>query len=155
MSSAAPSANVLRAILASGGACFILDGIAAMALFGLKGAKPHRVWQGVAGALLGPGSFDRGNFAVVLGVLLHLLVAFTAAAVFVLASRQIPWLIDHAIPAGMMYGVAVWVVMNFVVIPLSAMPKRPFNLTLAASQLLIHIFIVGLSISLPARHFLR
>jgi hypothetical protein len=155
MNPAALSANVVRAILASGSACFILDGIAAMTLFALKGVKPHRVWQGVAGALLGPGSFDRGNFAVALGVFLHFLVAFTAAAVFVLASRHVPWLIDHAIPAGMMYGVAVWVVMNFVVIPLSAMPKRPFNLTLAASQLLIHIFIVGLSISLPARHFLR
>jgi uncharacterized membrane protein YagU involved in acid resistance len=142
------------AVICAGILCGILDGTAAIALWTLKGGKPGRLWQGVASAILGMGAFTRGSFSVAVGLLLHFFVAFTAAAVFVLASRQVPWLITNAVMSGMLYGALVYAVMNFVVIPLSRMPKRPFNAQMAIGQFLIHIFIVGLSISLPARHFL-
>jgi hypothetical protein len=45
--------------------------------------------------------------------------------------------------------------MTFIVLPLSRRPKRPFNLQFAATQLVIHIVIVGWSIALSARHVLR
>jgi len=83
------------------------------------------------------------------------IVSFSAATVFALAASGLPWLLQNAVPAGMLYGVAVFVFMNLIVIPASRMPKRPFNLQMTVAQLLIHIFVVGLSISLPAAHFIR
>jgi hypothetical protein len=44
--------------------------------------------------------------------------------------------------------------MNFVVLPLSCRPKRPFNAKFALTQLVIHIVIVGWSIALCAHYLL-
>jgi uncharacterized membrane protein YagU involved in acid resistance len=56
--------------------------------------------------------------------------------------------------AGALYGIAVYCVMFYIVLPLSRRPKRPFNLKFALTQLVIHIVIIGWSIALSARYFL-
>jgi hypothetical protein len=43
--------------------------------------------------------------------------------------------------------------MTFVTIPLSRAPKRKFSTGFFLGQLVIHMFIVGLSISLTISHF--
>lgn len=147
--------SIARAIAASGTTCAILDGTAACILFTIRGISIQRGWQGVASGLLGASSFQRGWQSAALGILVHIFIAFTASAVFVLAARSMPWLLDHAVVAGMLYGIAIHLFMTFVVIPLSAIGRRPFVLRLFLIQLAIHIFIVGLAIALPARQVLR
>ena len=85
-------------------------------------------------------------------LLVHVIVAFRAATAFVLAASEVPWLLQNPVLVGMLYGVAVFAFMNLIVIPASRMPKRPFSFAMSVAQLLIHIFVVGLSISLPAAH---
>ena len=60
-----------------------------------------------------------------------------------------------AIGSGALYGVIVFLFMNLVIIPLSAMPKISFTLSGVMTQVLIHIFCVGLPISLAASRFCR
>ena len=110
----------------------------------------------VAGALvLGPKAFSSGLATAVLGVLCHFLIAFGAASFYLAASRAFGFLIEHAVVSGVLYGVAVYFFMNRIVLPLSAAPKRPFSLQMMIVGVVIHIFCVGLPISLSVRRFSR
>jgi hypothetical protein len=141
--------GALQAILWAGSACAILDGVAASVQCGLLGIKPLRVWQGVASGLLGERAFRHGWVSGSLGLLLHFVIAFTAATVFVELCRQLPSFARAYLISGPVYGVAVFLVMNLIVVPFSARPKRPVSSSQAMiAQLIIHVFFVGLPIAL-------
>jgi len=141
------------AVLFAGLACGVLDITAALVVYGFFGLKPMRLLQGIASGLLGPKAFDGGLSSVVLGLLCHFVIAFGAAAVYFVASRAIPFLNQDAAVSGLLYGVAVYFFMNRIVVPLSAAAKRPFSLKLMIVGVVIHIFCVGLPISLSVRRF--
>jgi uncharacterized membrane protein YagU involved in acid resistance len=88
-----------------------------------------------------------------LGCALHFLIALVAAAVYVVASRRLPVLIRRPVLSGLLYGVVVYVVMNWVVVPLSAIPRGPFRPGLAATLVVIHMLFVGLPIALATARF--
>lgn len=147
--------NALRALLWAGFACGVLDLTAAVVVYGLFfGAKPVPLLQGIASGLIGPKAFDGGVATAVLGVLCHFVIAFGAAAVYLAASRLLPFLIRHSIVSGVLYGVAVYFFMNRVVLPLSAAAHRPFSLRSMIVGVIIHILCVGLPISVTVRRFL-
>ena len=144
--------NALRAVLWAGFACGVLDITAALVVYGYFGAKPVRLLQGIASGLLGPKAFDGGLAMALLGLLCHFVIAFGAATVYFVASRAIRILIDHAVVSGVLYGVVVYFFMNRIVLPLSA-ARRPFSMKLMIIGVIIHIFCVGLPISLSVRRF--
>jgi uncharacterized membrane protein YagU involved in acid resistance len=74
---------------------------------------------------------------------------------FNLAARYLPSILKHYLLSGALYGVIVFFFMNLVVIPLSALPKRSFSLKGALVPILVHIFCVGLPISVAAARFSR
>jgi hypothetical protein len=86
-----------------------------------------------------------------LGLAAHLFVAFAAAAVYYAASRLAPVLNEQAILSGVLYGVGVHMFMTFVVIPLSAIGVRPIVWPRFVAILLVHVIVVGPSISLTVR----
>ena len=145
--------NAVRAVLWAGFACGVLDITAALVVYGYFGAKPVRLLQGIGSGLLGPKAFDGGLATALLGLLCHFVIAFGAAAVYFVASRGIRFLIQNAVLSGVLYGVAVYFFMNRIVVPLSAAAKRPFSLRLMIVGVIIHIFCVGLPISLSVRRF--
>ncbi len=147
--------NAMLAVLWAGFACGVLDITAALIVYGYFGAKPMRLLQGIASGLLGPKAFDGGLTTALLGLLCHFLIAFGAAAVYFVASRTINILIQHEIVSGVLYGVAVYFFMNRIVLPLSVAAKRPFSLRMMIVGVVIHIFCVGLPISLSVRRFSR
>lgn len=143
----------MPAILWGGLACGVLDITAALVVYGFFGAKPIRLLQGIAGGLLGPRAFDGGLATAWLGLLCHFLIAFSAAAVYFGVSRVAPFLLEHAILSGVLYAVVVYFFMNHIVVPLSAVAKRPFSLKMTIVGLIIHVFCVGLPIALAVRRF--
>jgi hypothetical protein len=147
--------STLRGMLWGGLACGVLDITAAFVVYGFFGAKPIRILQGIAGGLLGPRSYDGGLATALLGLLCHFVIAFSAATVYFALSRRLPLLLQHAVVAGVLYGVAVYFFMNRIVVPLSAATKRPFSFEAMVIGVVIHIFCVGLPISLIARRFSR
>ena len=147
--------NIFRAaqiILIAGLICGTLDGLSALAL---SGGKFVRLFQFIASGLLGPEAFKGGMKVAALGVALHFLIALGASAVFYAASRALPLLIDHAVLCGVLFGVAIHLFMNFAVIPMSAIGRRPFNPTGFGLQLLVHMIVVGPTIALTIRHYSR
>ena len=127
-----------------------MDITAAFVVYGgFFNLPPVRLLQGIAAGLLGARTALSGGLATAaLGLCCHFLVAMSAATVFVLASRWLGFLVEHAVAAGVMYGVAVYFFMQKVVVPLSAIRPSPFNLKLMIVGIVIHIFCVGLPISL-------
>lgn len=139
--------GVFQTIILGGLIVGVLDGTAALISAGMNGVSPTRVFQYIAGGLLGPASYQGGWATVLLGVVCHFFIALVATTVYCLASLKIPVLARQAVVCGMIYGVAVYFFMGRVVTPLSALRTPPFSLR----QLLIHIFIVGLSIGVVAQ----
>src|SRR5882757_200017 len=115
----AQNPNTLLAILWGGLLCGVLDITAALVVYGSMGAKPLRLLQGIAAGLLGPRTYGGGIATALLGLLCHFVIAFSAAAVFVAASRFAPFLVRQAVLSGVLYGIAVYFFMNRVVVPLS------------------------------------
>jgi hypothetical protein len=150
-----PKPNALLAIVWGGLACGVLDIAAALMVYGYLGAKPLRLLQGIAGGLIGPRAYSGGIATALLGLVCHFVIAFSAAAVYVAASRVMPLLVRHAVVSGALYGVAVYFFMNRVVVPLSAAVKFPFSFKMMVIGIVIHIFCVGLPISLAARRYAR
>ena len=117
-----------------------------------RGTRPAAVFQSVASGVFGRDAFTGGTRMVVLGGVFHFLIAIVAAVIYYLASRRIRFLINQAVLCGIIYGVCVYLVMNFVVLPLSAIPfKMSYAWTPLITGLLIHMFGIGLPISLAVR----
>ena len=129
----------------------ILDGLDALIFFGLRGAQPTRIFQGIASGLLGRSAFSGGLGTALLGVALHFFIAFLIVATFFVASRHIPMLRRSPVWSGLLYGVAAYLAMNFVVLPLSAAGRGPLAWPVVINGVLIHMFGVGLPASLFAR----
>lgn len=142
-----------KAILVAGLLAGVLDIAAAFIVYGLRGATPPRILQSIASGLLGASAFRGGAATAALGAALHFLIAVSAAAIYYAASRWLPILVRRPVPSGLLYGIAVYVIMNHLVVPLSAVAKRPFSPELAAVILVVHMMCVGLPIALTiARH---
>ena len=147
--------HLIRAALAGGIAAGILDAIDAVVAFkAVLGLDPAPIYQFVASGLLGPRAFAGGTATALLGLGIHFLIALVAAAVFVLASARWPVLVRHFAGAGMLHGVGVYVVMSYVVIPLSRIPAAPFSLPLFLNGIIGHALLVGLPIAYAARRHL-
>ena len=110
--------------------------------------------RGIASGLLGRSALQGGSGVWILGLVLHFFIAISAATVYYAASRMLPFLREYPLICGPFYGIAVWIVMNLVVLPLSAIHARgPIARGALAQGLLVHMFLVGLPIALSVRRF--
>ncbi len=141
--------NAYQGILWGGLIAGTLDITSAFIDSGLQGRSPVIVLQAVASGILGESSFRDGSSSAALGLLSHFVIAFGAAAVFYLASRKLRFLLERPIVCGLLYGVAIYLFMNVVVVPLSAVPFKLSHTPLAVTiGLAVHMLCIGLPISL-------
>ena len=137
-----------RAIVTAGLVCGVLDGLAAIALSLYYGGTVIRTFQGIAVGLLGPAARTGGLGSALLGIALHFAVALGASAVYYAASRRLRELVKQPLFWGVLYGIVVHLFMRFVVTPLSAIGWRPVVWKTFVILLVIHMVVVGPSISL-------
>ena len=142
-----------RAIPVGGLIAGVLDITAAFVVNGLRGRSAIWVLQSIASGLLGPTSYKGGFKTAALGLALHFLIATTATAVFFVASRPLKFLVRQAIVCGLLYGVAVYLFMNLVVLPLAFPFKIAYPVKQVVIGLLVHMSCVGLPISLVVRRY--
>ena len=131
-----------------------LDIVYAIVFFGMRGVPAMRILQSVASGLLGAPAYRGGVPTALLGLALHFAIMFVIASLFVAASKRLAPLRQHAVAAGAAYGLVIYAVMNYVVLPLSAFPQRggtPATLVIALG-LLVHVVLVGIPIALCARY---
>lgn len=109
--------------------------------------NPFQVLQSIASGIFGPSVIGGSFIYVLVGLILHFLISFSAAIVLFLGFRYISGLRKNPILVGLIYGALVWIFMNLIILPLSNFPKIPFDLGLATVGILWHMFLVGLPIS--------
>ena len=121
----------------------------AFVFYGRQGAHPERILRFIASGVLGPAAFTMGSWTVLLGAMLHFLIALCAAFVFYLASRPLPVLVRRPLWSGAAFGVAMYAAMHFVVVPLSRVQHyRQPPLNAVIGELFSHIFLFGIVIAL-------
>jgi len=123
-----------------------LDVVDAFVFFGLRsGTTPARILQSIASGWLGRAAYTGGAGAAALGAITHYFIAFGIVVTYFVASRRVAVLTRHPIACGIVYGVLVYLFMNRVVIPLSAIGAASWPvLPVLANGLLIHAFGIGI-----------
>jgi uncharacterized membrane protein YagU involved in acid resistance len=114
--------SYLQAILFGGLIAGTVD-IGAASL--ISGRNPVVISQFIAGGLLGKGSLEGGMQTAALGVALQWAMSIVIAALYVLASTRIEALRRNWLLFGILYGIPVYFVMEYVVVPLSAWHRVP------------------------------
>lgn len=134
--------SLLRPILFGGAIAGILDITSAF----INGGR--NVPRGIAGGLLGEYvKYHNGPGIWALGLAIHFFIAFSAAAVYCYSSRILPFLKQNFVVCGMFFGIAVFLVMYLVVMPLCAFHfKGPYTLRGLIIGLVAHMLLIGLPI---------
>ena len=143
--------NAVAAIGIGGFVAGTLDILQACILFGWDIPKV------IAAGLLGPGVIAGGGAGIyLLGLVLHYFIACSAAGIFYGVSRRLRFMTEHWVVCGLFFGMAVQLVMGYIVLPLSALHSRgPFDLKGIWLGFGVHMVIVGLPIAGCVRRVAR
>jgi hypothetical protein len=111
------------------------------------------VLQWIASGAIGSAAFNGGLATAALGVVIHFALAAFFATTYWIASLRIGALRTHAVPIGLAYGAAIWIVMDLIVLPNSGVPKAAFDPVVFTAFLLDHAVFVGLPIALAIKRY--
>ena len=118
------------------------------------------LWQRVASVPLGPSAVNGGARTVLIGIAIHLCVAFTWSTVFLLLYLGSGWLRrmiespGRLLAVAAVYGPCIWMMMSFVIIP--RFTGRPPTVNFRWwVQFFGHIPFVAVPIAIGVRGFRR
>jgi len=114
---------------------------------------PVQIFQYIASGLTGAWAFHAGMESVALGVAIHYSIALFWTAVYYAASRSMVILIRRPVVCGLVYGAVVYLIMNFVVVPLTRVPHARAAMTLASrvSGVLALLLCIGVTVAVLVR----
>lgn len=146
-----PAAAVLWGGLIAG----VLDLGAVFAFWSAHDVAPDVILRSIATSVMGSAAHQGGAQAAAVGLALHFFVSFVFAAGYVLVALRLLVLRRRPILFGLLYGALAYVIMTFLVVPLSLAdfgwtwdrPPPPVNL---AVSIAIHLFLFGAPIALAA-----
>jgi hypothetical protein len=146
------NSRAIRAIVTAGLVVGVLDISSALVIWLQRGVALQRGLQGIAAGLLGRKSYEGGIVTAGLGLALHFFVAFVVVSIFYLASRKIPFLTKQPFVSGVFYGIGVYIVMYWFVLPtaFSTFRHRFSNELLAVA---VHISLIGLPTAFIVRRY--
>jgi hypothetical protein len=144
---------LLRTIVLGGVLIFIIQFIHQWIVAALIQGNPFTlVWQYIASGALGNAAFEGGVATVLLGLLFHLIISLVVAGVFILSADRIPLLRRYVMAGALLYGFGVFIVMNLIVLPLSAAPPLPAPTTPWLIEAVVeHILGIGLPLGFLVR----
>jgi hypothetical protein len=148
--------SIPRAIFYGGATVGTLDLIDAFVFFGLRsGSRPVPILHSIAAGFVGREAARAGGIpTAILGVAAHYLVAFCIVTVYVLASRMLPVLRKQWFLCGIIFGIAAYFVMTWVVVPLSNAGNGSITFALPVRAVMINgILIHAFGVGLPAAYF--
>jgi hypothetical protein len=134
-----------------------LDISDALIFYSFRGVPPTGILRFIAGCLVGVSALHGGLAMAALGLAIHYTITLFWSALFLLAAVRISFLTRHAIASGLLYGVVIYVLMNYVVLPLTRLPPRTHHLAPAVlvNGVLALMLFMGLPIALIAQRFAR
>jgi uncharacterized membrane protein YagU involved in acid resistance len=147
--------RVAVAALLGGAAAGFLDEMSAFASILPHGGSVERITQYQASGLIGMSAFSGGIATAALGVAVHFSLTTLMAVIFIVLSNRYPRLRTHVWTSGIVYGIIIFIVMNYVAVPLSGAPHwKPPTGWGVVGALLPSCFYVGVPIASIARSVL-
>jgi hypothetical protein len=141
--------SIAKAIIVGAVVAAALDMLEPLVFFGMRGVAPIKIPQAIASGLLGRAAYSGGLSTALLGFALHLFIALFWTTLFVLAARLRSILTKYPVVSGLSYGVVIYLVMHYLVLPLSrVVPRSHFRLSVLINDIAAMVFLVGLPISL-------
>ena len=139
-------------VVAGGVVAGTLDIVYAIVYWAIRmGLPARRILQSVASGVLGEASFEGGAATAALGLGLHYAIATSMAVAYYLVSRRLPALIRSPIALGAAYGLFLYALMNYVVVPLSAAGAGSNEPLWVVLSILVHSLLIGVPIALSTR----
>lgn len=135
-----------------------LDLIYICSFWAVRGVGPMRIFQSVAAGWVGRDAAIAGGARMAaLGLASHYLIAVCMAATFFLVARRWRAFARKPLAYGALYGILLYLAMNYVVVPLSAAGSGavPALRWSDLSHLAAHMFLVGVPCAWFARLALR
>lgn len=115
-----------KAGIQAGFAAGLWDLIAAILIYSVIGSlNVITLLQFIASGALGNSVFSGGYATAAAGLFFHFLIAFIFAFIYVVLYTQLTFLRKNQLVSGLLYGAAVWIAMNYIVVPLSQAPRGP------------------------------
>lgn len=105
--------------------------------------------QYIASGVMGNAAFEGGLATALLGLILEFVMTIIIAGIFIFSADRIALLQKNVIPGSLLYGFGVFIVMNFIVVPLSAAPVLPAPPTwFLVESVLEHVLLIGLPLGI-------
>ncbi len=125
----------------------------ACTFWALKAGVPaQRVCQSVARGLLGAAAFQGGARTAALGLFLHFFIATSMAVAYYVVARRWVALREKPFAYGAVYGLLLYGIMTYIVVPLSRAGGGKSNGTLwVVLSILVHMFLIGVPIAIFVR----
>lgn len=139
---------LIRSIVLGGTLAGIVDIAAACLIYHLN---PLVLLRGIASGLIGDSAASGGLTISVLGFVLQVAMSVLIAAICVIVRRQFRLVKLHWAVTGFAYGAAIFVVMNYVVMPLSAVGHIPHFSVANFEKNLAAMLVFGLIIAFTCR----
>ena len=135
-------------VLAGGIVAGTLDISYACAFWAVKlGVPARRILQSVAAGLLGEAAFQGGAATAALGLALHFLIAVSMSVTYYLVSRRWSLLWRRPLACGALYGLILYGVMNYIVVPLSAAGSGSRDPLWIGLTVAVHALLIGIPIA--------
>jgi hypothetical protein len=119
----------------------------------INGRSIPFILQTIAGGLLGQETYSGGSTTVIVGAVLQELMGIAIAAIYVVGCRLLPTLTEKWVAISLVYGGVIFLVMNYVVLPLSAWKYWPHFSAVAFTENLLAMLLFGLIIGYFARRW--
>ena len=147
-----PQKHAFKFVLAGGLVAGTLDIAYACLFWAIKSDVPaERILQSVAAGLLGPAAFNGGATTAALGLVLHYFIAVSMSVVYYLVARRWAVLWQWPILCGAAYGLLLYAIMNYVVVPLSAAGPGSKDPLWVGLTIAVHALLIGVPIALFTR----
>lgn len=130
------------------------DIVFAVILTLIYGREPAAMLRSVASGPF-PAATGMAAPGAILGLMVHFVLMAVMAAVFVALAELRPAILKTPYLTALAYGVATYLAMNWVVVPLRFGTPLPPKILSIATQLFAHIVLVGLPFALIARHYFQ
>lgn len=156
-SPAPPTPRQFRLVLLGGLIAGTLDMLFAIVFWAIKAdVPPARIMQSVASGLVGRDQAVAGGVATAaLGLALHFLIATSMSVTYYIVARRWAFLWRRPWIAGPLYGVLLYAIMNFIVIPLSAARAGSHDPLWVGMSVLVHMTLIAMPMALAARGALK
>jgi hypothetical protein len=118
-----------------------------------KGLMPVVILRFVASGFFGKEAFTGGPMMPVYGLLFHYFIAYSFTAFFFLIYPKVKIMSKNILATAIVYGIFMQVVTNFIIIPLSKIPKITIHLDKQLLATGILIIAIGLPLSFFAKRF--